>query len=148
MTLRCSQPPLAPFSNTCADCSHPGGEISSVLEHVCKARPSRRRTLLRSRTRAQTAAIRVTNLAPFSNTCAKCGAPGGELGSVLEHVCKVLPFELQIRRILQPRVQSAAAGSPNSSYFKNTCAKCSRRISEFVVFPEHVRKAQPASKPD
>ena len=35
------------------------------------------------------------------------------------------------------------AGAPNSSYFSNTCAKCSRSSSEFVVFREHVCKVLP-----
>ena len=75
------------------------------------------------------------------------------------------PLELRIRRISQTSVQSTAARFANSSYFSNTCAKCSRWISEFIVFREHVwkvqqpdvefvvffehmRKVQPASKPD
>ena len=64
---------------------------------------------------------------------------GGWLAHVfLEHVCKVLPFELRIRRILRARVQKVAVRTPNSLYSSNTCAKYSCWISEFVVFLEHV----------
>ena len=83
----------------------------------------------------------------------------------LEQMCYVQPLELRIHRISRTSVQSTAARFANSSYFSNTCAKCSRWISEFVVFREHVwkvqqpdvefvvffehmRKVQPASKPD
>ena len=53
------------------------------------------------------------------------------------------PLELRIRRIARTRVQSTADESPNSLYFANTCAKCSRLSFEFVVFLEHVCKVLP-----
>jgi hypothetical protein len=129
----------------CAKYAHPGGEPGSFLEHVCNVQPLELRIHRITRTRVQSAAVRAPNLWYSSNTCAKCCRSSSEFIVFFEHVCKVLPFELQIRCIIRTRLQNIAAGSPNSSYSSNTCAKCSRWISEFVVFPEYVCKVQPAA---
>jgi hypothetical protein len=81
-----------------------------------------------------------SNQSYSSDTCAKYAPSGCEFVIFAEHVCKVQPLELRIRCILRTRAQRAATGAPNSSYFSNTCAKCRRLSSEFVVFFEHVCK--------
>jgi hypothetical protein len=124
--------------------------------------------LSQSATRVHSAAAQAPNSSYFSNTCAKysryrrwANARGVriffaffkcsllhsrssyEFVVFLEHVCKVHALEHRIRRISRTRVQGAAAGSPNSSYFSNTCATCRRSSYEFVVFLEHVCKESP-----
>ena len=73
------------------------------------------------------------NLSYFSNTCAKCCRSISELLVFLEHVCKVLPFDIRICGISRTRVQNAAA-------FIATL-----RLTEFksIVFLGHVCKLQP-----
>ena len=131
------------FSNTCAKYSRLISEFVVFLEHVCKVQPLELRIRGVSRTRVQSAAVRAPNSQYSSNTCAKCSRSSSEFVVFLEHVCEVQPPDLRIRRISRTRVQSAAAGSLNSLYFANTFAKCSRWMSEFVVFFEHVCKVQP-----
>ena len=95
------------------------------------------------RTCVQSAIVRVPNSSYSSNTCAKYSCWISGFVVFFEHVCKVQPLDLRIRRIPRTRVPSTAAGFPDSSYSSNTCAKCSRWISEFVVFLKHVCKVQP-----
>jgi hypothetical protein len=80
------------------------------------------------RTRVQSAAARASNSSYYSNTCAKCSHWSAEFVVFLEHVGKVQPLELRIRRILRTRVQSAAVRAPNLLYSSNTCAKCSQPL--------------------
>ena len=60
------------------------------------------------------------------------------------YFCKSLKVSLgrRIHRIPRTRVQSAAVRAPNLWYSSNTCAKCCRLSSEFIVFLEHVCKVR------
>ena len=58
----------------------------------------------------------------------------------LEHVCKVQLFEFRVHCIPRTRVQSAAVRAPDLWCSLNTCAKCCRSRSEFIVLFEHVCK--------
>ena len=95
--------------------NRPISEFAIFLEHVCKVQPLELRIHRIPRTRVQSAAVRAPNLWYSSNTCAKCCRLSSEFIVFLEHVCKVLPFELRICGILRTRVQSAAVRAPNSS---------------------------------
>ena len=110
---------------------------------------TRQRIWFNSRTRVQSAAVPVANFAPFSDTCAKCGRPGAELGSVFEHVCKVRPSGWRTWLRFRTRVpyrhpyadersnshfsnshfpRHLSGPSAYSSYSSNTCAKCSQPL--------------------
>lgn len=51
----------------------------------------------------------------------RCYRSSFDFALSFEHVCKVLTFELRIRRIRWIYVQSAAVWAPNPWYFLNTC---------------------------
>ena len=51
---------------------------------------------------------RATNSLYFSNKCGKYNRLSSEIVVFREHVCKVQPLDLQMRRISRTRVQNAA----------------------------------------